>query len=224
MHFCPRCSKKFKDSSSVLKHMNQPISSCRIYYEELVQVNDTLLHPANENPPGPTSSHTPHNLFSPPNTDYDFHMDVDIVNPATQEDLPPQSSASTFPFFKETHPTASTVYGSGRTFMDIFDEDKYAGERAKQLYYPFASKDEWELASFLLRSHLSMASIDIFLKLRLVSISSTFPGTNFSVFLLDFQSFSVLSNGKRSSKLFRATSFRPTMEVSSARTCLPYKK
>ncbi|KAG2737451.1 hypothetical protein P692DRAFT_201663931, partial [Suillus brevipes Sb2] len=34
--------------------------------------------------------------------------------------------------------------------------------------YPFASKEEWEIGDFLLRSPLSMATIDVFLKLPLV--------------------------------------------------------
>ena len=166
---CPRCGKKFKNNSSVLKHMNQPISSCRTYYEELIQMNNTLSSlPSASSQPNP--SHVPQDFSSSPSTDHD--MDTDVLNPTMQEDLPlpPRSPTPIFPFFKETHPTASTVYGRGQTFMDIFEKDEYSTEREQQLYYPFASKDEWELASFLLRSHLSMASIDKFLKLKLVSI------------------------------------------------------
>jgi len=37
------------------------------------------------------------------------------------------------------------------------------------LYYPFASWPEWELASFLLKSGLSMVVMDEFLKLQIVS-------------------------------------------------------
>ena len=51
-----------------------------------------------------------------------------------------------------------------------FDCDQYVKERKTNLYYPFASWDEWELAAFLLRSDLSMASIDSFLSLKLVSL------------------------------------------------------
>jgi len=156
--------------------MNQPISSCRIYYEEVLQVNNALLnnaqlHSVNNHLPHPTSSHAPQNFDNPPDMDHMSYMDVDIVNPTSHDHSPPQPLTPTFPFFKETHPTASTVYGKGSTFMDIFDKDSHASKRTKQLYYPFASKDEWELASFLLRSHLSMALIDRFLKLKLVSMS-----------------------------------------------------
>jgi hypothetical protein len=54
--------------------------------------------------------------------------------------------------------------------LDIFDEDEYADARQTNLYYPFASQPEWELASFLLKSDLSRVAIDQFLKLQIVSI------------------------------------------------------
>jgi len=72
------------------------------------------------------------------------------------------------PFFVETHPNTSQTHGNGRTFMGDFNADKWL----HQLYYPFASRDKWELASFLLRSNLSMASIDKFLNLGMVSVPS----------------------------------------------------
>jgi len=52
--------------------------------------------------------------------------------------------------------------------MGDFNADK----QLHQLYYPFASQDEWDLASFLLHSNLSMASIDKFLNLGMVSVPS----------------------------------------------------
>jgi hypothetical protein len=52
--------------------------------------------------------------------------------------------------------------------MDRCDKDRFTEMRKGHLYYPFASRDEWELASFLLRSSLSMAAVDRLLKLKLV--------------------------------------------------------
>ena len=52
--------------------------------------------------------------------------------------------------------------------MMEFDNDRFFNEHNDNLYYPFASRDEWELASFLLYSNLSMAAIDRFLSLKLV--------------------------------------------------------
>ena len=38
------------------------------------------------------------------------------------------------------------------------------------LDYPFASKQEWEMVSYLLKSDLSMTALDEFLNLQLVSL------------------------------------------------------
>jgi hypothetical protein len=71
--------------------------------------------------------------------------------------------------YSEFFPGASEVFGKEKTYMDLFDEDEYANARQTNLYYPFASQPEWELASFLLKSGLSRVAIDQFLKLQLVS-------------------------------------------------------
>jgi hypothetical protein len=66
---------------------------------------------------------------------------------------------------------AAHVWGAGETFMGKFDLDDFADQRKENLYYPFASKEDWEMAAFLLRSGMSMALIDEFLKLQIVSTS-----------------------------------------------------
>jgi hypothetical protein len=78
--------------------------------------------------------------------------------------------ASTDDYFVEAYPNASQVYGRGETFMEIFDADINAENRRDNLYYPFASRQEWQMASFLLRSSLSMDAIDEFLSLELVGL------------------------------------------------------
>jgi len=70
---------------------------------------------------------------------------------------------------RDFYPSAAHVYRKGHTFMDIFDADQYAEKRNGNLFYPFASKQDWEIASWLLRLGLSMAAIDQFLRLELVS-------------------------------------------------------
>ena len=52
--------------------------------------------------------------------------------------------------------------------MDQFHNDRYSEFRTSNIYYPFAGKDQWELASFLLSSGLSMSKIDEFLCLKTV--------------------------------------------------------
>ncbi|KAG2352145.1 hypothetical protein BDR07DRAFT_1315068 [Suillus spraguei] len=66
---------------------------------------------------------------------------------------------------------AGTCYAQdGVTFLDLFDADEYAEHRKENLFYPFASREEWEVANFLLCSPLSMAAINQFLGLPMVCI------------------------------------------------------
>ncbi|KAG1883389.1 hypothetical protein F4604DRAFT_1677715 [Suillus subluteus] len=46
-----------------------------------------------------------------------------------------------------------------------------AVHRARNLYYPFSGRKDWELASWLLRSGLSMGKIDSFLSLEMLSLT-----------------------------------------------------
>ena len=77
-------------------------------------------------------------------------------------------------FYTESFLGSSEVFGYGETYVDLFNKDEYADVRQTNLYYPFASQPEWELASFLLKSDLSRVAIDQFLKLQLVSIVQSF--------------------------------------------------
>jgi hypothetical protein len=52
--------------------------------------------------------------------------------------------------------------------MDIFDEDKHAHYHVDNIFYPFVSKQDWEIALWLGQSNLSMDSVDEFLSLELV--------------------------------------------------------
>jgi len=66
--------------------------------------------------------------------------------------------------------------------MSEFGRDQHATEHVENLYYPFTSKDEWELAASLLRSNLSMASIDSFLSLKSVSAHHSYCNCCLSIF------------------------------------------
>lgn len=67
-------------------------------------------------------------------------------------------------------PFSGHVHNRSCGFMDNFHADKFSEERAQNPYYPFASKGEWQLASFLSRANLSIKAIDEFLSLELVRI------------------------------------------------------
>lgn len=165
---CPRCKKRFKDASRVLNHINQPLGSCHSLPKELVRISDTLRHRLQrqqQQHATPGSAPTAKSPIGGHNVD-DDPMDIDgndFPDPQTQPEH------STDPIV-ETYPGAAKIHGTGPTFMQSFNADTYAKEREQNLYYPFASKDEWEVASFLTQSNLSMSAIDTFLALNLVSL------------------------------------------------------
>ncbi|KAF8189057.1 hypothetical protein BJ912DRAFT_850916 [Pholiota molesta] len=162
---CPRCGKKFATTARRLNHLNQPYSSCLTHFDEQVRIKKTLLN-ARPTPVSTTQVLEPN--FSP-----DIFMeDVSIHGPLVSNPSEEASLDSNIPppkntFFKTTFSGASQTYGLGPTFMDRFDQDRFAPERKTNLYYPFASEEEWEFASYLLRSDLSVAAIDKLLKLRM---------------------------------------------------------
>ena len=189
MSRCPRCSKKFADLSRVMNHMNQHGSTCLSYYEEINSLaagRNWHLSPDNlqdvaSNPVGnhsntlhrsPSSSDGPRPLATmdsgfdiPAIAVNDLPLDA-TIDSCSMMDI--DSTPSMLPFV-EKFPGAAQTFGRAPTFMDLFDADLHADKRKRHPYYPFASKEEWQLASFLLCSDLSMNAIDKFLKLELVS-------------------------------------------------------
>ncbi|KAN0086064.1 hypothetical protein V8E55_007198 [Tylopilus felleus] len=67
------------------------------------------------------------------------------------------------------------MFPGGKTFMGMFRADQYAEQRQENLYFPWASKQEWVFASWLLRSHLSMAVINSFLSLDIMTRAEILP-------------------------------------------------
>lgn len=158
--------------------MNQPVSACRTHYEDLIRVA-SALQSGNQTSHGESypipeedqevESSTYTNLDVPMDASPDDPDGLHSNNPTIQHFQPPVALQSESLHVK-LHPTAAEVFGYGETYMDKFNKDDYAQHRKDHLYYPFASRGEWEVALFLLRSHLSMGSIDSFLKLELASL------------------------------------------------------
>ena len=92
-----------------------------------------------------------------------------VSNIPTPPPILPESHKSPSSYY---FPGAGHVFTSGPGFMGWFQGDTNADARSSNLYYPFSSKGEWEIAAFLSRSGLSMKLIDEFLSLSLVS----YPG------------------------------------------------
>jgi hypothetical protein len=100
---------------------------------------------------------------------YDNAMEFAYSRVDVMEDLDPNDIPSVdapMEFF----PTAARVYGRGSTFMDEFHQEKHSQDRLDNVFYPFASKEEWGLALWLTRANLSMRLIDNFFSLQLVRV------------------------------------------------------
>ncbi|KAG2127501.1 hypothetical protein DEU56DRAFT_872775 [Suillus clintonianus] len=83
--------------------------------------------------------------------------------------LPVPKACKSDEALKSVDNSQGTCYaGDGVTFLDLFDADEYAECRKENLFYPFASREEWEVADFLRRFPLSMAAINQFLELPMI--------------------------------------------------------
>ncbi|KIL54004.1 hypothetical protein M378DRAFT_182687, partial [Amanita muscaria Koide BX008] len=171
MH-CPQCHRKCKDKKTLLSHMNQPLGSCLSHSEKVVNLAEELenhkmyrrQHPSQQwSTPSEDERHgsrPPSEPVVPESMDVD---EVECNNMVVDDDMSPSHNGH----FVEEYDGAAKTYGSGTSFMRQFNSDTFATERAENIYYPFASRAEWDLAAFLLRSDLSIAAIDNFLSLTL---------------------------------------------------------
>lgn len=140
---CPSCGKRFTD---VLRHLNHKQSKCADWFNTPPHQHQLPLDFHQDLPKNPTDS---------------------AIRECSPEPLPPPLLPRCIGF-----PGAAKTYGRAKSFMDKFNDDRYSGFRTTNIYYPFMSKNEWELASFLLSSGLSMRKIDDFLRLKMVSLTT----------------------------------------------------
>ena len=173
--FCPRCGKRFGSETRVLQHMNQPSSACSTFLNDVTHPTVSLPL-SNRTIYDTRQSFSPESVRPPMDFDddlpYDDWMDDqvdDIQNGAQEPDLQMPGPGTTSPGSVKYFPGASQIYPGGKTFMDQFFSDKHGELRRENLFYPFASQQDWQIASWLLRSRLSMAAIDSFLSMDLVS-------------------------------------------------------
>jgi hypothetical protein len=150
--------------------MNQPMGSCYNYQEKASSLSDELEHHKRRKHPRitetPIVSHA--SLPTQIQDDDTAYTNNTAMEPEEPGDMDVEEQNNPKGHFVEKFQGAGAIFGAGETFMDQFNRDRFAQERAENVYYAFASRSEWELASFLARSSLSMAAIDKFLSLTLV--------------------------------------------------------
>ena len=168
--FCPDCGKRFANETRVLQHMNQPSIACGSWLNDLSRLHFERRAPA---APNGTEAH-PYSEFQDfPAPDQYENDGVDGADGFGAHEDAAHGQVDEYPDHTSTpvvdnHPNIPSIYPGGTTFADQFSNDPHATHRTENLYYPFASSADWQLASWLLRSRLSMAAIDEFLSLHLV--------------------------------------------------------
>lgn len=157
--------------------MNQPLGSCgsgnrTIHQDYSNRPTPARTRPEKVDPPGIFGALgdeiSDFRDLDSHQDDLDFHFDNPDVEMETEEnetELPEVPPAA----FVELYEGCSEAFPGGKSFMDNFRQDRYAAERQENLYFPFASQEEWQFASWLLRSHLSLSAIDSLLSLDIVS-------------------------------------------------------
>ena len=175
---CPRCGKRFSTATNVLQHMNQPFGLC---YRASVaeEMGLTTTENSAENSVDRERFHSLEDVEVPDvahweDGDEDIRMDVspNYNDPSTPFDDPHESQREQLPGpggFVEAYEGCTEAFPGGETFMGQFRCDQYAEQRRENNYFPWASRQEWGFASWLLRSRLSMAAIDSLLSLEIVS-------------------------------------------------------
>jgi hypothetical protein len=145
--------------------MNQPWSSCSNWIQELTRVQD---------PGAQRVIRTGDDVFNDNLSPLSLDADVQFDDQHVTKDIFDRDEKLVNPdqMVVDEYPGAARIYGYGSTFMDRFDNDVYSTHWVENLYYPFASKQDWEVGQFLGSSRLSLAAIDQFLNLELVCISS----------------------------------------------------
>lgn len=150
---CPSCHRPFATDSSVLRRMNHPSTSCLTWFAFVESLLPSAGHASSHDGPDETSN----------DNDNGTHGDE-----AMFDDEP--IGESNVPFYEDIHPNTPRIFGSGPGFVEMFNSDCHAEKRVDNLYYPFSSKEEWGLASWLSCSGLSMRAIDDFLALPMVRL------------------------------------------------------
>ena len=178
---CPRCGKKFPSETNVLQHMNQPNGRC--YITDIITTGNSTEGVCNRedfNIPDIYRSDNDINMTDIPPASPEYgephpFSDFDVPPAPANRDAPPTPS-----HYREGHPDypgrfvevyegCAAAFPGGEMFMGQFRSDRYAEQRRENIYFPFASRKEWEFASWLLRSSLSMAVINNLLSLEIVS-------------------------------------------------------
>ncbi|KAG1838044.1 hypothetical protein DFJ58DRAFT_734059 [Suillus subalutaceus] len=166
---CPSCGKGgFKNDVAVARHMSQPRSGCSTWLQDLAcfrpESDDSRMDSDDEPNISMDMDDGPNipDIKSGGFGDWD-EMSRGSTGGSESQGMPTHNSEVI-----DSYPDCAQTYGKGYTFLDLFNSDNNSKHRAMNPYYPFSSRKDWEVGSWLLRSGLSMGKIDSFLSLEMI--------------------------------------------------------
>ena len=189
---CPTCFKRFHTPSDVLKHrrLSRVDSICRLAYLEEVSETLDISDEINDEGDMVDSSRRKHGLETvyqhDPSLREPRHSKVHWSKLRGAEDIWKRQALDeqqdnqhvaiedhtveelTNELTMDLFPDAAKVIGEGQHLFQLFPSHS-------NVYHPFASKSEWELARWLMLSGLTVSSVADFLRQEYVSLSSK-PG------------------------------------------------
>lgn len=140
---CPLCGGHFTD---ILRHLNHRQSKCANWFNAVA----------------------PPRTLPPHHNEHATEDAAPIQHHFSNAQQPPPPPLDRLRPHHIKFSGAAKTYGQSTTFMDRFHNDRYSEFRTSNVHYPFSGRDEWELASFLLSSGLSMNKVNEFLRLKVV--------------------------------------------------------
>ncbi|KAG2149241.1 hypothetical protein DEU56DRAFT_908940 [Suillus clintonianus] len=141
--------------------MSQPRSGCNTWLDELIKFNSTLP-PSEDGTSQPPDSH-----HASEQGENSYHEQEEYFNRGGNWGTDCEAEVTNY------FPEPPLAFEEGYTFLSLFDADEKSVHRKTNLYYPFSSQREWEIASWLLCLGLSMGKIDSFLLLEMGNMLGT---------------------------------------------------
>jgi hypothetical protein len=165
---CSFCGRVFKKRADLLKHWDAPNGRCRPAFRARHRVSRTISD---------TKESEWEVIAEEENSELageeDETMDVDDNEDSAWETMDidePASDGAGAKSYLEYFPAAAMTASGTDTFLNRFHADEHADKRGEHPFYPFATRGEWQLASWLIRNNISVASTDEFLKLDYVRL------------------------------------------------------
>ncbi|KAG6369637.1 hypothetical protein JVT61DRAFT_10762 [Boletus reticuloceps] len=190
---CPKCYKLFPNDKGITFHLAQPNSACRVNrpIEQVIirtpQQDDSINVASESERESADTQQTQEHLeeenpmagigedsaawwdMGTIDTDHDLHHPSEDVEPELNPPaiLVEQSMSH---WIVDCHLGARQLKGDGQTFIARFELHGFSTYCKLNLYYPFSTLQDWQMANFLLTSQLSMRAINDFLSLELIKM------------------------------------------------------